>query len=208
MSYPIRQGATTKVCIGPAVAVGDAFTPVTSLTLSGADDAVAKLYNNSTVVDISGYTFAAVTNMDGYYDLTLQTGISNTLGDMTISIRDDSLILPIKACFYVMPPDAYDLLYSASSNMAAFRRAINSIVVGTVGSGSTETSVVSSAISPTLAVADQCKGRIMVFEDDTTTSALRGQATDITANTSGSTPTFTVTQLTTAPASTDKFTIQ
>jgi hypothetical protein len=204
MSYPIRQGATTKVCIGPAVAVGDGFTPVTNLDLSTADDAVAKLYNNSTVVSIAAYTFAAVTNMDGYYDLTLQSGISNTLGDMTISVRDDSLILPIKACFHVYSPTAYDLLYL--QDITGFLRALNCITIGTVDAASTTTSIITSSITPAVSVTDQLKGRIVTFASTTTTAALRGQSTDITASSSGGV--LTVTALTTAPVSGDLFTVQ
>lgn len=78
---------------------------------------------------------------------------------------------------------------------------------GTVGSASTTTSIVTSAMSPATTAADQLKGRIVVFDHNTTTAALRGQATDITASSASSTPTLTVTALTTAPASTDTFTI-
>lgn len=77
----------------------------------------------------------------------------------------------------------------------------------TVGSASTTTSVVTSACSPSGAAADQFKGRIIVFDTDTATAALRGQATDITASSNSATPTLTVTALTTAPASSDTFTI-
>lgn len=78
------------------------------------------------------------------------------------------------------------------------------IGTGTVTAGSSTTSIVCSAVVPTSAVNDQFKGRIIVFDRATTTAALRGQATDITAYTHA-TITFTVTALTTAPASGDTF---
>lgn len=71
----------------------------------------------------------------------------------------------------------------------------------------TTTSIPTSACSPSGSVADQFKGRIIIFDNDTTTAALRGQATDITASSAAATPTFTCTALTTAPASGDTFTI-
>lgn len=111
----IRQGATHKVCIGPVVAVGDGFTPVTTLSLASADEAEALVHDSGTVVDISGYTFAAVTTMDGYYNLTLQSGISNTVGHVTIAINDDSLCLPVKAEFTVVEEAVYDALFAASA---------------------------------------------------------------------------------------------
>jgi hypothetical protein len=111
----IRQGATHKVVLGPAVAVGDGFTPVTNLTVSGADEAEAILHDNGTVVDISGYTFAAITTADGYYHLTLQSGISGTVGHMTVVINDDSLILPLRADFTVLEETVYDAMFAASA---------------------------------------------------------------------------------------------
>ena len=88
-----------------------------------------------------------------------------------------------------------------------FANAVKGNVVGTVGSGSTTTSIVSSSITPSGTDADQFKGKIMTFTDDTTTAALRGQSTDITANTAASAPTFTVTALTTSAISGDEFTL-
>ena len=78
---------------------------------------------------------------------------------------------------------------------------------GTVAGSATTTSITTSAMSPATTAADQVKGRIVVFDHDTTTAALRGQATDITASSASATPTLTVTALTTAPASGDTFTI-
>lgn len=78
---------------------------------------------------------------------------------------------------------------------------------GTVTTGSSTTSITTSAMSPATSVADQLKGRIVIFDHDTTTAALRGQATDITASSASATPTLTVTALTTAPASGDTFTV-
>lgn len=111
----IRQGATHKVVIGPVVAVGDGFTPVTTLSVGTADEAEAILHDNGTVVDISGYTFAAITTADGYYHLTLQSGISGTVGHVTIVINDDSLCLPVKAEFTVVEEAVYDAYYAASA---------------------------------------------------------------------------------------------
>ncbi len=97
---------------------------------------------------------------------------------------------------------------NATGGVARLERAIRAIITGTVGAGSTTTSVVSSALDPAGAVADQFKGQILAFDKDTTTAALRGQKTDITGNTSSGTPTFSVTALTTAPVSGDTFTIE
>ena len=78
---------------------------------------------------------------------------------------------------------------------------------GTVGSASTTTSIVTSSFNPAGIATDQFKGRIVTFDIDTTTTALRGQSTDITASSISATPTLTVTALTNAPASGDSFSI-
>lgn len=87
-----------------------------------------------------------------------------------------------------------------------FKRAVNAIVRGVVGSSSTTTSIITSSLDPAAAVTDQFKGRIVIFDKDTTTANLRGQATDITGSSAAGI--LTVTQLTTAPVSGDYFTIQ
>jgi len=111
----IRQNATHKVVLGPFVDVGDGFTPETGVTLSTADEAEAILHDNGTVVDISGYTWAAITTADGYYHLTLQSGISGTVGHLTIVVQDDSVCLPVKADFTVLEEAVYDLFFASSA---------------------------------------------------------------------------------------------
>lgn len=78
-------------------------------------------------------------------------------------------------------------------------------VDGVVDSAATTTEIPTISLNPPAAVTDQFKGRILIFDQDTATANLRGQATDITGSTSGGT--LTVTALTTAPAGGDSFTI-
>ena len=91
---------------------------------------------------------------------------------------------------------------------AAMSRAVDAIGIGTVGSGSTTTNIVTSSLTPAATVADQFKGRILTFPQSTTTVNLRNQGANITANTTGASAAFTVPALTTAPVSGDIFTIQ
>lgn len=90
---------------------------------------------------------------------------------------------------------------------ATLQKGMNTVATGTVSGSPSTTSIPTSALSPSGAVTDQFKGRVMIFADDTITAALQGQATTITGNTNAATPTFTVTALTTAPASGDVFLI-
>ena len=94
---------------------------------------------------------------------------------------------------------------TSAANLAKTTRAI---ARGTVGSASSTTSIVTSGFTPTAIATDQFKGRIVMFDADTTTTALRGQSTDITASSiGGGTPVLTVTALTNAPASGDTFSV-
>lgn len=93
---------------------------------------------------------------------------------------------------------------TSAANIAKTTRAIGR---GTASGVPTTTSIPTSACTPAGAAADQFKGRIITFDADTTTTALRGQATDITASSNSATPTMTVTALTTAPVSGDTFSI-
>jgi hypothetical protein len=78
---------------------------------------------------------------------------------------------------------------------------------GTAAGGGSTTSIPTSAFSPAGAILDQFVGRIITFDADTGTVALRGQSTDITASSNVATPTFTVSSMTTAPASGDTFSV-
>lgn len=100
-----------------------------------------------------------------------------------------------------------DALRINGSSVAAVNlaRSARAIVTGTVGAASTTTSIVTSALSPAAAVADQFKGCVVCFDDTTTTANLRGQRTDITASTNVGV--LTVTALTDAPVSGDTFVI-
>lgn len=89
----------------------------------------------------------------------------------------------------------------------ADQRGDRTVVRGTVDAAATTTSIPTSAFTPAGAAADQFKGRIVVFDNDTTTVTLRGQATDITASSNAATPTLTVTALTHAPAAGDTFSV-
>lgn len=86
-------------------------------------------------------------------------------------------------------------------------RGSRTVIRGTVDSGASTTSIPTSAFSPAGASADQFKGRIVIFDNDTTTAALRGEATDITASTNSATPTLTVSTLSATPAAGDTFTV-
>ena len=110
----IRQNDTGKIRIGRFVDESDGKTPETGITLGAADAAYAVL-GDDTEVDISGYTWAHRANQPGMYDLTLQTGITDTVGMIEICIHDTSVCLPVVNRFYVVEEQVYDALFAASA---------------------------------------------------------------------------------------------
>jgi len=111
----LKADTETKVVIGPVVAVGDGFTPVTNLNLGTADEAEILKHNAAAVTDISGYTFAAIGSADGYYNLTIAAGGVDTEGRLTVLINDDSLCLPVRMDFEVVNANVYDSLFAAAT---------------------------------------------------------------------------------------------
>ena len=133
MSQILRQSTQVIVRIGPAVAVGDGFTPVVTLDLSTADEAELLKANTTTTTSIAAATFAAITGCDGWYGLTLTTSLTDTVGCLDVMVNDDSLILPIFARFQVIEEAAYDAIYATSAAPATTTSAVGS-VTGAVGS--------------------------------------------------------------------------
>jgi hypothetical protein len=145
-------------------------------------------------------------------------GTSQTAGDLAalINTLDDFVDTEVAAIKAKTDQLTFTSANKVDANLAAINadtggiagldRAARAITIGTVGVGSTTTSIVTSSITPTATAADQFKGLILKFAKDTTTAALRGQGTDITASTAGGV--LTVTALTTAPASGDTFTVE
>lgn len=96
---------------------------------------------------------------------------------------------------------------SNSTAATNLHHSAQAIARGTVTTGATTTSVPTSAFTPAGAAANQFAGRTILFDADTATAALQGQAASITASTNAATPTLTVSALTTAPASGDTFSV-
>jgi len=128
---------------------------------------------------------------DGEYETTVYVGATDL--SLTSIIAIGPTVTMVNGVGYLGGP-------------AKLVRAVRHIAEGVVTTGASTISVPTSSIVPTATVTDQFKGRILIFAEDTTTAALRGQGTDITSSSTGGT--LTVTALTTTPASGDRFTIQ
>jgi hypothetical protein len=108
----IKQSTEVKVRVGPFVDKTDGFTPETGITLSGADEAELLKHNGAATVSISAATWAAVSSCDGWYDLTLTTSYTDTLGQLSVVVQDDSECLPVHCHFMVCTANYWDSKYS------------------------------------------------------------------------------------------------
>lgn len=231
MTQFLRQSTAQSFRIGPFLDSVDASLE-TALTLAQANIQVSK--NGGAFAQTSAAP-TATHDVSGWYICPLTAADTNTLGLLTVQITLSG-VLPVWKDFMVLPANVYDSLVLGSAVLAVNASqaggvawelgavtaaalasdALNAIrdrliertvLRGTVGASSTTTSIVTSAMTPATSVADQLRGRIVIFDHNTATAALRGQATDITASSASGTPVLTVTALTTAPASGDTFTI-
>jgi hypothetical protein len=109
----LRANTEVIVVIGPFPDVGDGFTPQVDIDISGTNEAELIKHDSATVVDISGATWAAVTDCRGHYALTLTTGYTDTEGNLRVVVQDDSDCLPVKEDFLVLSEAAYDSKYVA-----------------------------------------------------------------------------------------------
>lgn len=111
----LRQSTQIIVRVGSFVDSIDGATPETGITLGAADQAEALKAAGAATVDISGNTWAAITGADGWYNLTLTTTDTNTVGDLTIVVQDASVCLPVFVRFQVIEEALYDGIYAASA---------------------------------------------------------------------------------------------
>lgn len=109
----LKANTEVKVRIGPFVDVTDGVTPETGITLGAADEAELLKNNGAATVDISGATWSAVTNCDGWYDLTLTASHTDTEGLLTVVVQDDSECLPVFAHFMVLAEAAFGSMFTA-----------------------------------------------------------------------------------------------
>jgi len=109
----LQANTEVKVRIGPFVDVGDGFTPQADIALSTADEAELLKNNGAATTSLAAATWAAVSDCDGWYDLTLTTDHTNTEGLLTVVVQDDSDCLPVFAHFMVLAQAAFVSLFTA-----------------------------------------------------------------------------------------------
>lgn len=185
-------------------------------------DADGDLVTGATALDsevsIDEGTFADCTNeateiatASGMYYLDLTAAEMN--GDCVAVIVKTSSAGAKTTALVFYPEEIGDVradvqqLGGSATPLTNLTKTLNVVGRGTATTGGSTTSIPTSAFAPAGAVADQYKGRVVIFDSDTATTALRGQAALITASSNAATPTFTVAAMTTAPASGDTFSV-
>lgn len=159
----------------------------------------ATAYTTPTVTELSS------SNMPGVYALLLDE-------DTTVASTSDSEEYAVHITATGMDPVSRTVELYRGVAQTSLNKTTNAIARGTCTTGGSTTSVTTSALTIAGAaasgvVADQFKGRTVLFDGDTTTAGLRGATASITANTASNTPTITVGALPATPASGDTFSV-
>jgi hypothetical protein len=201
------EDATVYIPLTTSAGTGGAVAP--SSAFEAADFIIYKNGSATQKTTTNGVTITSpFDSIVGLHLLAIDT--SNDTGDSGFWVTDADYMV-------VLSPDetvdsqaivAVVATFSIENRgSVAFRNAVDSITRGVVGGSPTPTNTTftASTLLPAASVTDQYKGQILAFDKNTTTAALRGQKTDITASTSGGA--FTFTGLTTMPQSGDTFTI-
>ena len=214
--WDLREAtASQKVPLGRFLDSTDGDTEEIGLTIADTD---IKLFKTGATALANKNSGGATHMANGEYNAVLDATDTNTRGPMKVTVHAAGARVVELYC-RVLSATMYDQLYGSgalgvniiqvdgsATGVDGFGRAIESITSGAATGTPTTTSVPTTGLSPAATVQDQFKGQILCFDKATTTTALRGQKTTITASTAGGT--LTVDALTTAPVSGDTFTIQ
>lgn len=115
MAIVLKQNDTAaELVFGPAVDVTDGFTPETGL-LASTVDALGIYKPGATVITTIATTEVFESVANGYYRVTLASTAVDTVGNVKIICRDDSVALPFWIDAVVMDPDAFDALFATAT---------------------------------------------------------------------------------------------
>lgn len=112
----LKQSTAATLRVGPFMDATDGVTPETGVTLGAADQAEILKATGATV-DISAATWAAITGAGGWYDLSLTTSHTDTLGMLTVIVQDTSVCMPVFVRAMVLPAVVYDSLVGGTDNL-------------------------------------------------------------------------------------------
>lgn len=162
MPTPLKQSTQYVVRMGPFVDATDGVTPETGITLGAADQAELLKHTGATV-DISAATWAAITGVDGWYDLTLTTSHTDTLGLATVVVQDSSVCLPVHKEFVILPANVFDSTVSTDLLDVNIEQVDGQNVTGTSGKLHVQVAGAEAASIPVDAIAAAELERLAAF---------------------------------------------
>ena len=215
MALLLKQSTAIDIALGPFLDETDGKTAETALTLSQSD---IRLKKNGGAWAQKNDSSSATHEENGWYEVSLNTTDTNTLGILTVACHESGA-LPVWKEYLVVPANVYDSIVSgsdylqvdsyqiagsttAASNQSTAALTMQTGTVDTAGASATTTMFETSSI--TEATADHYIGKRVYF----TSGVLQYQGSKITdyALNSGR-GRFTVETLTDAPSNADAFII-
>lgn len=189
------------------VRAGSAATPIALVTQTPSGAWVS-----------GGFAEVDSVNMPGLYRLDIPNAVLATGADsVVLMMRGAAGMAPLTLEIELWAVDPRNAANFAGVNLtqitgsaalaAAFAAGMGTVVVGTVGVGSTTTTIVTQALSPAGTVAGQFNGRALIFLNNTLTAALQSETRSVAGSTTGAAPTFTVAALGVPPQAGDSFII-
>jgi hypothetical protein len=110
----LKQSTADVLIVGPLLAVGDGFTPVTACTVGNITCGIIKddAANSALALTAAAGNNDFVHVVSGYWSLELTAGNTDTLGRARVHFTDSDVILPFFEDFMVVPANVYDSLCS------------------------------------------------------------------------------------------------
>ena len=108
----LRQSTTQVIRFGPCLDKTDGVTEETALTLAQADMRLSKDGGAFAQKSAAGN---ATHDSDGWYDTTLSTTDTATVGELILNVHQPANMLPVWVRYWVLEESIYDALFGASA---------------------------------------------------------------------------------------------
>lgn len=114
MTEWLKQSTAVTIKLGPFLDDGDGKSAETGLTLQKADVRLSKNGGNMAAAnaDQGGGDAGAAHDELGYYDISLDTTDTNTLGRLQVMVHESGA-LPVWATYMVVPANVWDSFFGA-----------------------------------------------------------------------------------------------
>lgn len=108
----LRQSTTQVILFGPCLDKTDGVTEETGLTLAQADMRLSKDGGAFAQKSAAGN---ATHDSDGWYNTTLSTTDTDTVGELRLNVHQPANMLPVWDRWWVLEEDAYDFLFASGA---------------------------------------------------------------------------------------------